>query len=232
MVGRPEPQAGFLLPVGYGVCVAPEHYFTRDPAGDGTRHPWSLELAGRSVRVVTAGGVFSPRRLDPGTRVLLENAPAPPRHGDLLDLGCGWGPLALTLGLLAPEATVWAIDVNERALELTRENAGALGLRRVHAVRPDSVPEGVRFAALWSNPPIRVGKEALHGMLSRWLPRLAPEGEAWLVAHKNLGADSLQRWLESECALPAERVATQKGYRLLRVTGRQAGALTTGADDR
>jgi 16S rRNA G1207 methylase RsmC len=197
--------------------VTPEHYFTRTPTGDNERHPLTLTLAGRRVQVNTAGGVFSSRRLDTGTAVLLNAVPAPPEHGDLVDLGCGWGPIALTLALRSPQARVWALDVNERALDLTRENARGLGLTNVRAMHPDEMPPGVRVDALWSNPPIRVGKEALHGMLGHWLPRLATGASAWLVVQKNLGSDSLERWLGTIPGFATLRVLSKKGYRVLRV---------------
>src|ERR671933_896999 len=195
------------------------HYFSARPAGPAQRQTVPVVLAGRELEVVTAGGVFSADRLDLGTRVLLREAPAPPPTGNLLDLGCGWGPLALTLGLLSPAATVWAVDVNERALELTTENARRAGLRQLRAVPPDRVPEDLGFEAIWSNPPIRIGKEALHALMLRWLPRLRPGAQAHLVVQRNLGADSLHAWLAS--ALPAGftvgRAGSAKGYRVLRV---------------
>ncbi|MDQ1288203.1 MAG: hypothetical protein QG622_1768 [Actinomycetota bacterium] len=195
------------------------HYFTT-PTGKAERRPLSVTLAGRDVKVVTADGVFSGSRVDLGTRVLLREAPAPPQTGDLLDLGCGWGPLALTLAMSSPDATVWAVDVNERALELTRENAAGLRLPGVRATSPDGVPADTRFAAIWSNPPIRIGKAELHAMLIRWLPLLAPEGQAHLVVQRNLGADSLHTWLSENLGgeFAVTRAGSAKGYRVLRVT--------------
>ncbi|GAB6897383.1 class I SAM-dependent methyltransferase [Kineosporia succinea] len=194
------------------------HYF-RTPARPSARQDVEITLAGREVTVTTAGGVFSGDRLDLGTRVLLREAPTPPPTGDLLDLGCGWGPIAMTQALLSPEAKVWAIDVNELALELTGLNARRAGAP-VTAVLPDQVPDDVRFAAIWSNPPIRVGKAELHAMLLRWLPRLLPEASAHLVVQRNLGADSLHGWLQT--ALPTGwtvvRAGSAKGFRVLRVT--------------
>ncbi len=206
---------------------AHDHYFTARPASASEQRPLRVRLAGRDVTVHVASGVFSPERLDKGTAVLLAEVPEPPARGDLLDLGCGWGPVALTLGMLSPAATVWAVDVNERALGLVAANAGALGLDNVRATQPDGIPQEVRFAAIWSNPPIRVGKAALHELLLTWLPRLAPGGAAHLVVQKNLGADSLQRWLGEQ--LPEDtyavgRLTSERGFRVLSVARRATGA--------
>lgn len=195
-----------------------EHYFTAAPATPEERRPLTVELAGRRVTVVTAAGIFSPDRVDIGTAVLLAQAPDPPTEGTLLDLGCGWGPVALTLGMLSPGADVYAVDVNERALTLARDNAASLGLKRIRVCRPDEVPGDVRFASIWSNPPIRVGKAVLHDLLRTWLPRLEADGTAYLVVQKNLGSDSLQRWIASELGMPCERYATSRGFRVLAVT--------------
>jgi len=195
-----------------------DHYFSASPESELRLRDVSVTLAGRRVTLSTAGGVFSPDHIDSGTQVLLANTPAAPA-GDLLDLGCGWGPIALTLALERPDATVWAVDVNERALDLVRRNAGRLALKNVNAVRPENVPEQVRFTSIRSNPPIRVGKQQLHALMTTWLPRLTPGADAWLVVQRNLGSDSLHRWLQE--SLPAEfettRSATGKGYRVLRV---------------
>ncbi|MGI8949813.1 MAG: class I SAM-dependent methyltransferase [Ornithinimicrobium sp.] len=207
----------------------PEHYFTAEPVSDGELRERTIELAGHTVTVHTAGGVFSPGDLDKGTAVLLRSAPPPPADGTFLDLGCGWGPLALTLALASPQATVYAVDVSRRALDLTRRNADRLGCAATLAngpssgggivtAEPDGVPDDVTFDLIWSNPPIRVGKQALHEMLVHWLPRLAPGGTAYLVVSKNLGADSLQTWLTTQ--LPhadVSRHASSKGFRVLAV---------------
>ena len=150
--------------------------------------------------------------------MLLDHTTDPPPGGNLLDLGCGWGPIALTLAIDSPHSTVWAVDVNERALELVRMNAHSLGLTNVNAVTPEDVPESVAFTTIWSNPPIRVGKVELHELLMRWLPRLEPGSDAWLVVQRNLGSDSLHRWLDATLSheLTVSRVATSKGYRILR----------------
>lgn len=196
-----------------------QHYFSSEPTGPERRRRLRVRLAGAEREVLTANGIFSPDGVDKGTAVLLDEAPEPPAAGTFLDIGCGWGPLALTLALSSPAATVWAVDVNERSLALTRDNAAGLAAENVRAVEPEAVPEDVRFDLIWSNPPIRVGKQALHQILSTWLPRLAPDGVAYLVVQKNLGSDSLQAWIQSTFGpeLTVERFARSKAFRVLRV---------------
>jgi 16S rRNA (guanine1207-N2)-methyltransferase len=210
--------------------MAQEHYFSAQPAGEFTPRTLTVPLDGHSVEVVTAGGVFSPSSIDTGTSVLLSAAPAPPPGGDLLDLGCGWGPIALTLALKSPHARVWAVDVNERARDLTRMNAERLDLDNVTVAAPDEVPAGIRFTTIWSNPPIRIGKGELHGLLDDWLPRLDAGSDGWLVVARNLGADSLQRWMEGRYAgaLQVTRAATSKGFRVLRTRKRAAATALIG----
>jgi 16S rRNA G1207 methylase RsmC len=197
--------------------VSGDHYFSGSPASAAGRHTVTVELAGSRRTVQVAAGVFSPERVDIGTAVLLAHAPDPPDRGALLDLGCGWGPIALTLGLLSPDADVYAVDVNERALDLLADNAASLGLQRVSACLPTQVPAEVRFATIWSNPPIRIGKAALHDLLRTWLPRLQPGGTAYLVVSKHLGADSLARWVEGDLGMPCTRLASSRGFRVLAV---------------
>jgi len=199
-----------------------EHYFSGTPESELKLRSIQATIAGQAVDLTTANGVFSPERVDAGTRVLLSSVPAPPPGGHLLDLGCGWGPIALTLATDSPHATVWAVDVNERALDLVRRNAKVMGLTNVNAVLPQDVPDSVEFMTIWSNPPIRVGKNELHAMLELWLPRLSQGADAWLVVQKNLGSDSLHRWMDDTFAssLTVSRAATNKGYRVLRVRRR------------
>ncbi|TFD40723.1 methyltransferase domain-containing protein [Cryobacterium sp. TMT1-2-1] len=204
--------------------MAPEHYFSATPDSALKLRKVTVELAGHPYEVTTANAVFSPDHIDTGTQVLLANTPTPPPGGNFLDLGCGWGPIALHLALSSPHASVWAVDVNERALELVRMNAAALGLTNVKAVLPADVPADVMFRSIWSNPPIRVGKSELHALLRAWLPRLETDADAWLVVQRNLGSDSLHRWLEGD--LSAEysvaRTATSKGFRVLQVKRRES----------
>ena len=205
-----------------------DHYFTASPASPENLRRIRVRLAGRDVEVTTAGGVFSPEHVDSGTGVLLANTPPPPPGGNLLDLGSGWGPIALTLALQSPHATVWAVDVNERALDLVRRNAESLGVTNVNAVLPEDVPGDVTFRTIRSNPPIRVGKNELHGLLEHWIPRLDERSDAWLVVQRNLGSDSLQRWLAAtfEQGYSVHRAATGRGFRVIKV--RRHGTPETG----
>ncbi|CAM3846485.1 methyltransferase [Nocardiopsis rhodophaea] len=215
-----------------------QHYFDSDPDAAHRRATVDLVLADLHLRLETDRGMFSPDKVDLGTRVLLESVPAPPAHGRLLDVGCGYGPIALTMAARAPEASVVGVDVNRRAVRLAQGNAAKNHLDNVdfYVVDADGNPAespsdqaapgtdaaaappalAGPFDAIWSNPPIRIGKPALHGLLRTWLRRLAPGGTAHLVVQKNLGADSLHRWLESE-GHPTERAASRAGFRILRV---------------
>lgn len=176
----------------------------------------ALHLPGLELELWADRGVFSGNRVDPGTLALLKETLPPPAEGHLLDLGCGYGPIACALATRSPRATVWAVDVNHRALELTAENATALALANVRAVSPEAVPENVVFSGIWSNPPIRVGKLALHDLLYRWLGRMTLEANAWLVVNRHLGSDSLGAWLSDE-GWTVRRVASKSGYRVLQV---------------
>lgn len=191
-----------------------DHYFTADPGSAEVEHTVRLVVDGRAFELVTATGVFSTQRIDPGTAVLLAHAPPPPTTGSVVDLGCGYGAIACALAIRAPAAQVLAVDVNARALELARRNAAALGLDNI-IVRDASEVDDTRFDAIYSNPPIRVGKTALHELLTQWLGRLHPDGRAYLVVHRNLGSDSLARWLRE--AYEVERLVSVRGYRVLSI---------------
>jgi 16S rRNA G1207 methylase RsmC len=199
--------------------VTADHYFTAEPAAPARPGTVAFTVAGRGYTLAAASGVFSAERLDPGTAVLLRKAelPTAATTGALLDLGCGYGPIACVLASEAPDATVYAVDVNARARELAAANASALGLAgRLRVLAPDDVPGDVAFAQIWSNPPVHVGKAQLHALLQRWLPRLAPDGIAWLVINRHLGGDSLHGWLTS-LGWDVARAGSQRGFRVLRV---------------
>ena len=204
------------------MSIPKNHYFDPTPSVASRPRSVKLRLAGdEALDLATDRGVFGYRGVDLGTAVLLREAPAPPASGDVLDLGAGYGPIAIALARRSPAAVVWAVDVNERAVELCALNAEAAGLRNVRSCRPEEVPAGLRFAAIYSNPPVRVGKAALHGLLEAWLERLLPEGHAYLVVQRNLGSDSLAKWLV-EAGYPVRRLKSKKGYRVLEVSPKAA----------
>jgi 16S rRNA (guanine1207-N2)-methyltransferase len=196
------------------------HYFEEQPETASRPGSVTLVLPDLHLKLETDSGMFSPERVDQGTRILLESVPPPPPEGDLLDLGCGYGPIALTMASRAPRATVWAVDVNRRSVELCARNARTAALDKVRSLHVDEVPPEIRFSAIWSNPAIRIGKTAMHQMLSRWLTRLTPDGVAYLVVQKHLGSDSLQRWL-NEQGWPTGRTTSRSSYRILEVRAGQ-----------
>ncbi|KAB2809612.1 methyltransferase [Pimelobacter simplex] len=194
--------------------MSDEHYFSADPSVAFQRAPVRAEVWGHELDLVSGSGVFAQGRVDIGTAVLFRET-EPPAGGRVLDLGCGYGVIGLAVAVAVPGAVVTAVDVNQRAVLLANENAEALGVTdRYAASTPDEVDPAATYDEIWSNPPIRIGKAALHELLLTWLPRLAPGGRAVLVVGKNLGADSLQRWL-GEQGFPAERIASAKGFRVL-----------------
>lgn len=192
-----------------------EHFSTPDPVAASRPVTIKVALPEGSMQLTTDRGVFSHGALDLGTKVLLLKATATPPTGNLLDLGCGVGPIAITLARRSPGATVWAVDVNNRALRLCSDNALANGVTNVRTSTPEQMDGSIRFDGIWSNPPVHVGKPAMHAMLLLWLPRLADGAACTMVVQKHLGSDSLQSWL-TEQGYPTERIGSAKGYRILR----------------
>jgi 16S rRNA G1207 methylase RsmC len=199
--------------------MSSDHYFSQEPKSDYQPKQIELDVAGEVFKVNTASGTFSPLRLDVGTSVLIDHLELAPKDGNILDLGCGWGPIALNLAKHSPSAMVWAVDVNSRSLELTAENAKNVGLENIQTATPDSVPKEMMFSGIWSNPPIRVGKKQLHELLLTWLPRLEKNASAYLVVQKNLGSDSLQKWLTETLVdgYEVSRLTSVKTYRILKI---------------
>jgi 16S rRNA (guanine1207-N2)-methyltransferase len=205
------------------------HYFDEEPDAPSMPRDVELWLPDMSLTLTTDSGVFGYGQIDAGSKLLLLKAPPPPATGNLLDLGCGTGTIALPMAKRSPKSTVWAVDVNSRARDLCLANAEANGITNLNVVTPEGVPTDITFACVWSNPPIRIGKSALHEMLLTWLARLAIDGTAAMVVHKHLGADSLQRWL-TEQGYPTKRLASSSGYRILH-TVKQVSSATPGGPE-
>jgi 16S rRNA G1207 methylase RsmC len=196
-----------------------EHYFSSDPASPKKTVRISIRVAGAEFELEAASGTFSSSKIDAGTAVLLKQDRHFPKDGNVLDLGCGWGPIGLSIARVAPRTRVIGIDINQRSIEQSNQNAKALKLANFEAMHSRSLPENMTFSAIWSNPPIRVGKKVLHELMQTYIPRLEPGGKAMLVVQKNLGADSFQSWLSKtfeDCEVM--RIATDKGYRVIELT--------------
>lgn len=202
-----------------------EQYFSANPNSLDLRRTLQVDLRGREVSVQVSNGVFSSSKLDLGTAVLLKHAPQPPENGRFFDIGCGWGAISLALGFESPNAQIYAVDVNERALELTNINAKNAGLNNIHTYLVEDALKELKedelkdIDLIWSNPPIRVGKDVLHNILLTWLPHLKVGGAAYLVVQKNLGSDSLIPWLSKNLGedFSVEKYASSKGYRIIEV---------------
>jgi len=199
----------------------PQHYFSETPQAASRRKEFAVTGTDGELTLSTDAGVFSQHGLDKGTSVFLEvmakHESALVADGSFLcDIGCGSGAIALSMAVRYPACTVYAVDTNQRARDICRENATRNGLRNIVVLSPEEVDPAIRFATLWSNPPIRIGKSALHELLELWLARLDTEGTAYLVVNKNLGADSLSQWM-TELSYPTTRLASRNGFRVLEV---------------
>ena len=211
----------------YGVDVDPtsdanSHYFTAEPTSTSRLNVIELVLPDVYLSLTTDSGVFSASRIDSGTRYLLqEHPPIDPATSNILDLGCGYGPIGLAAAIRAPSAQIWGLDVNTRALQLARHNAVSNSISNVVFTTATGIPPDIEFDLIISNPPIRIGKGALHELLRTWLERLTPDGKAWLVVQKHLGSDSLATWLTSQ-GWTTDRLGSRKGFRLLEVSAKRA----------
>ncbi|MFC5369904.1 class I SAM-dependent methyltransferase [Arcanobacterium bovis] len=200
-----------------------DHYFSTQPSTAGNDHQFDLAIRGRNYQIRTQDGVFSAHGLDKGSAVFLSKVPQPDLgpHSLAVDLGCGWGPITLALASEAPHSTVLGVDVNERSMNLARENADQAQLSNVTIEESTAAlsrlrQEGRTIDLLWSNPPIRIGKAELHQLLSNWFALLSSDGVAYIVVQKNLGADSLARWI-TEQGYTVQKVGSAKGFRVFEI---------------
>lgn len=194
-----------------------KHYYTKNSDLDHNRKTWHFELRGTSIKFISDAGVFSKTTVDFGSRLLIENFEASNPTGKMLDVGCGYGPIGLAFAKSYPEAQVDMIDVNDRALELSAENAANNGLTNVR-VFESSVYDGVAdrdYTDIISNPPIRAGKKIVHEILTGSFDRLETGGGLWIVIQKKQGGPSAAAKME-EVFGNVEVVAKDKGYFIYR----------------
>lgn len=195
-----------------------EHYYTENPHTKSKPVTWETQLDGRSFRFTSDAGVFSKERVDFGSRLLIETADLTDYpEGDLLDVGCGYGPMGIALAKKDDKRTVEMVDVNLRAIELAKQNAEKNGVKNVQ-IHPSDLYKSVEkrdFAGIFSNPPIRAGKQVVHYILEEAIHYLKPNGYLTIVIQKKQGAPSASKKME-EVFGNVERIAMDKGYWILR----------------
>ncbi len=191
------------------------HYYTKNPETESKEASWTFPLRGREFRFISDSGVFSKKTVDFGSRLLIETFRLNEEvAGDILDVGCGYGPMGLALAYAYPARLVEMVDVNERAMSLARRNAEANNIRNVKVYESntyDQVPEERQFAAIVSNPPIRAGKQVVHRILSPAHVHLLPGGTLTVVIQKKQGAPSAQQKMLDVFGNVAV-IARDKGY--------------------
>lgn len=194
-----------------------EHYYSANPTSERNPQTWTFTLRGHEFRFTTDSGVFSKREVDFGTRLLIETFQEPDVAGDVLDVGCGYGPIGLALAQSFPNRRVHMIDVNERALELAEANKRANGIRNVNIYKSDLFSEvgEQQFAAVVTNPPIRAGKRVVHAIFEQSRDHLVDNGELWVVIQKKQGAPSALQKLH-EWFAAVEVVVKKKGYYIIK----------------
>ncbi|MDM5152924.1 class I SAM-dependent methyltransferase [Bacillus sp. DX1.1] len=193
-----------------------DHYFSNDPSSKSDRKRWEYTLRGNQFIFLSDHGVFSKNEVDFGSRLLIEAFQMPDVRGDVLDVGCGYGPIGLSLAKESQGREVHMVDVNERALELAKENAANNKIGNVR-IYQSSVYENIdgQYAAILSNPPIRAGKHVVHEILEKAVDHLVPGGELWIVIQKKQGAPSAMKKLEAVFS-EVDVVEKKKGYYIIK----------------
>ncbi|RXZ82740.1 class I SAM-dependent methyltransferase [Paenibacillaceae bacterium] len=198
--------------------MALEHYYSKTPAAANDRRTFEAKLRGHSLKFITDAGVFAKSGVDYGSRVLIE-ALELPDNARVLDVGCGYGPIGITAARLAPAGKATLIDINERAVELARENAKMNGIGNIEIIQSDlfEAVQGRQFDVLITNPPIRAGKAVVHQIFEEGAALLKPGGTMWVVIQKKQGAPSAREKLEAVLGDVVE-VTKDKGYRIFKAT--------------
>lgn len=194
-----------------------EHYYAKDPKVESRPQEWSVQLRGNQLRFKTDAGVFSKGEVDFGSRLLVESFNMPEVEGRVLDVGCGYGPIGLTIATSFPKREIHMVDVNERALALSKHNAERNHITNA-VIYPSSALTAVQvdnFAAILTNPPIRAGKDTVFAFYENSFAKLGSGGELWVVIQKKQGAPSSAKRLE-EIFGNVETVEKKKGYYILR----------------
>lgn len=194
-----------------------EHYFSRRPQSISSPKTWKYLLRDKTYTFTSDIGVFSKNEVDFGSRLLIEEFTEPPVQGDLLDMGCGYGPIGIAIAGSYPERTVYMTDINERALELASYNVQQNNIKNTEIIQSDRFEKiaGRQFAAVLTNPPIRAGKKVVHAMLEESGEALCEGGELWIVIQKKQGAPSAKKKLE-QIFKQVDVMARNKGYYILR----------------
>ena len=200
-----------------GVTIMANHYYSRQPEVESVPKYWETELRHHKFRFKTDRGVFSNKEVDFGSRFLVETIDIPDVAGAILDVGCGYGPIGLTLAKECPGREVHLVDVNQRAIGLAKENAKENAIEHVKIYESDTLKdvEQTDFALIVTNPPIRAGKVVVHDILARSYEHLVENGELWVVIQKKQGAPSAKAKME-EVFGHVDVIAKNKGYYLLR----------------
>lgn len=190
-----------------------DHYYSKNPSAISKPKMWNYTLRGCTFTFKTDQGVFSKNEVDFGTRLLIETFQLPNIDGPLLDMGCGYGPIGITLAKTFPDRFVHMVDINQRALELAKENAALNNIKNVSIYESEGFSNinEPQFAAILSNPPIRAGKKIVHTIFEESALHLHSNGELWIVIQKKQGAPSAKKKLE-ELFAKVETVKKDKGY--------------------
>lgn len=173
-----------------------DQYYTREPSSESKPTPCDFNYRGHALHFMTDAGVFSKGELDQGTRLLIDALPE--LHGEVLDLGSGWGAIGVSLAKANPDCHVTMADVNLRALGLCESNAAKNGVR-VTCVESNgmSAVMGQTFDAVVTNPPIRAGKQVIYQMFADAAKSLNAGGALYLVIRKQQGAESCMKYLKT-----------------------------------
>ncbi|MDQ0485041.1 class I SAM-dependent methyltransferase [Guptibacillus hwajinpoensis] len=194
-----------------------EHYYTKNPSVKSDRNRIAEELRGSRFQFTTDSGVFSKKEVDFGSKLLIETFEEPEIEGDIVDVGCGYGPIGISLASEFSNRRFYLLDVNERATELAMNNAIKNGVNNLSVMASDklSAVKDKTFASVVTNPPIRAGKQVVHGILEEAHHVLEKGGTLWVVIQKKQGAPSAINKLE-EMFQHVDTVVKKKGYYILK----------------